>query len=93
MEEDFEIGASYIYLAVEESVSALLCCHIMELKRNKSYFHTESLLALCLATVESGFISAGCEAQTGAEHRLFVFGADASRGESNVFLIQKTARE
>lgn len=93
MEEDFEIGTSYIYIAIQESVSALLCCRIMELKRNKSYFHTESLLALCLATVESGFISAGCEAETGAECRLFVFGADASRGESNVFLIHKAARE
>lgn len=72
---------------------ALLCCHIIELKRNKSYFHTESLLALCLVTVESNVVSAGCEAGTGAEYHLFVFAADASRGESNVFLIHKAATE
>lgn len=72
---------------------AFLCCRIIELKRNKSYFHTESLLALCLAAVESNFISAGCEAGTGAEYVLFVFVADANRGESNVLLIHKAATE
>lgn len=51
------------------------------------------MLALCLATVESNFVSAGCEAETGAEYRLFVFAADASRGERNVFLIHKAATE
>lgn len=93
MEEDFEIGTAYIYTAIQESMPALLCCHIIELKRNKSYFHTESLLALCLVTVESNVVSAGCEAGTGAEYHLFVFAADASRGESNVFLIHKAATE
>jgi len=51
------------------------------------------LLALCLATVESNFVSAGCEAGTGAEHHLFVSAADASRGESDVFLVHKAATE
>lgn len=85
--------AHQIYPAVPESAPARLCRHIMELKRTKSYFHTESLLALCSPTVEWNFISAGGEAGTGAEHRLFVFVADASRGESDMFLVHKAATE
>lgn len=85
--------APRIHTAAQGSVPALLCCHIIELKRNKSDFHTDSLLALCLATVESNFASAGGEAVTGAEYPLFVRTADASRGESAVFLAQKAPME
>lgn len=85
--------APHIDTAARESMPAPLCCHIIELKRNKSDFHTDSLLALCLATVESHFASAGCEAVTGAESPLFVLTADASRGESDVFLAHKASIE
>lgn len=85
--------APRIHTAAQGSVPALLCCHIIELKRNKSDFHTDSLLTLCLATVESNFASAGGEAVTGAEYPLFVRTADASRGESAVFLAQKAPIE